>query len=512
MTNPRSGAVAHDRIGPGIVFAFAFGLACLRYLPFFGEPWDDSTAATNGWGFTQPIVRNWERIGLFAAGGVPHQYALPSGPEGAMVGVWPYLNHPPGLHWSFYAVSRVFGTEPWALRLLPLLASALAAGLGAVLVRRSLGSAWALLFSVWFAVLPLSFYAGRICSSESVLLPIALGALLLHRRWRTSGAGRYAVVHGLVFVALQADWQGAFVPAMLFVDELLAARADRRLGRVLGLVLPALASVAVTLLVTAQSMSGIVAALEFYARVFGVVATADTRSAAGHAPLRIVLGHLLQLVPWPVLLLAGVGFVNALRRGAEALRIWLALLVPGVANVLVFQRHAAIHDFWIYALAAPLVGLAVLGLATLVQVGSGRAPRLARGLGAGLGVAIAALSLHGALAQHGTANRPEWHAANEALAARLNGAVAADDLLVTDLMLGPVAAGLRCHLLVSHGQAEALVPVHDLFRQGRLGVRRLFCAASRAALASVPGLEARLREQGEVVLETGEFVLFREAR
>lgn len=494
------------------MFALAFGLACLRYLPFFGEPWDDSTAATSGWGFTQPIVRNWERIGLFAAGGVPHQYALPNGPDGAMVGVWPYLNHPPGLHWAFYAVSRVFGTEPWALRLLPLLASALASGFGAVLVRRSLGAVWALLFAVWFAVLPLSFYAGRICSSESVLLPIALGALLLHRRWRTRGAGRYAVVHGLVFVALQADWQGAFVPAMLLVDELLVGRGERRLWRVSGLGLPVLASVLVTLLVTAQGMAGIGAALDFYARVLDVVATAYTKSAAGNAPLRIVLGHLLHLVPWPVLLLAGVGVVHTLRRGAEAHRVWLSLLVPGLANVLVFPRHAAIHDFWIYALAVPLVGLALLGLAMLVRFGSGRAPRLLPWLGAGLGIAVAALSLHRALAHHQAANRSEWHASNEALAARLNGAVAPEDLLVTDLMLGPVAGRLRCHLLVSHGEAQALAPVHDLFRQGRLGVGRLFCAATRTALVALPSLEARLREKGEVVLETGEFVLFRETR
>lgn len=511
MTNPRIGVPAPDRIGPRVVFVVAFCLACLRYLPFFGEPWDDSTAATNGWGFTQPIVRNWERIGLFAAGGVPHQYALPSGPGGAMVGVWPYLNHPPGLHWAFYAWSRVFGTEPWALRLLPLLASALAAGLGAELVRRTLGSAMALVFAVWFAVLPLSFYAGRICSSESVLLPIALLTLLLHRRWRTSGAGRYAVVHGLVFVAMQADWQGAFVPAMLVVDELLAARADRRWWRVLGLGLPVLASVAVTLLVTAQGMAGIGAALEFYARVFGVVATADTKSAAGHAPLRIVLDHLLLLVPWPVLLAAGVGLVAAARRGAGAHRVWLTLLVPGLANVLVFQRHAAIHDFWIYALSVPLVGLAVLGLDRCVQFTRRRMPRSAPWLGVLVGAAIAAWSWFVAMTHHAAANRPEWHAANEALATRLNDAVPADDLLVTDLQLGPVATMLHCHLLVSHGQKEALAPVHGLFRQDRLGVATMFCAASRAALA-MPGLEVLLREKGEVVLEADAFVLFREAR
>lgn len=512
MTNPRIGVPAHDRIGPGLVFVVAFCLACLRYLPFFGEPWDESTAATNGWGFTQPIVRNWERIGLFASGGVPHQYALPSGPGGAMVGVWPYLNHPPGLHWAFHAWSRVFGTEPWALRLLPLLASALAAGLGAELVRRTLGSAMALVFAVWFAVLPLSFYAGRICSSESVLLPIALAALLLHRRWRTSGASRYAVVHGLVFVAMQADWQGAFVPAMLFVDELLTARPHRRWWRVLGLGLPVLASVAVTLLVTAQGMAGIGEALWFYARVFGVVSTADTKSAAGHAPLRIVLDHLLLLVPWPVLLSAGVGIVAAARCGAGPHRVWLTLLVPGVANVLVFQRHAAIHDFWIYALSVPLLGLAVLGFDHGMRFASRRLPRAAPWLGVFVGVAIAAWSWHAALTHHAVANRPEWHAANAALAARLNDAVPADDLLVTDLQLGPVATMLHCHVLVSHGEAAALAPLHDAFRMGRLGVARMCCAASRAALAGVPGLEARLREKGEVVLETDEFVMFREGR
>lgn len=108
-------------------------------------------------------------------------------------------------------------------------------------------------------------------------------------------------------------------------------------------------------------MGGIGPTLEFHSRAFGVVATDDTLPAAVQAPLRIVM-DLLHLVPWPVLLLAGVGVVQTLRCRVEKQPTWLVLLVPGVANVLLFQRHAAIHDFWIYALSAPLVGLAVVGL------------------------------------------------------------------------------------------------------------------------------------------------------
>ena len=417
MSASRGGRFA---AGPWLVALATLVLGVARYAPFLDEPWESSTASINGAIYQGRMERSWRVLGFEQAHGIPFLNVLPTVPP---VGARSYLNHPPLYPWIAHLVVERRGLNEASIRILPAVLAALGSALLAAFVARRWGTAWGAAAGTIALSAPMGYLFGWMASPYVVVPWLGLAALLLHGLLRDRTWPCYAPVW--ILVTLATDWKGWFALPAIWLLELFPQEQERRWGRALGLVVPAVLATGGVLsvfswwngrqvplldLALAGLIGGVVGGLLWIPResrrvlllvallavllTVGVVFALDLQESAG-ATIGDVIGTAraaagarpvwtapdwfrsqgefwVAFFGWPLSILAAIGLpwllMLALRGRDVVARIGLASLVPALLGVAIFHRHAFEHDFWWYD-ALPYVVLAgTLFLRTLRRV------------------------------------------------------------------------------------------------------------------------------------------------
>jgi hypothetical protein len=333
----------------GAVAAIALCTALLcaaRYAPIIDDPWDNSIASANGGGFIARFDRAWSRVGFKELKGQPYLYFAPTDPPTGR----DYRHHPPGCFWLMHAAVELVGRSESGFRALPIVATSILGGLLAAFAARLAGRAAGVCAGLAAIVCPMSAHFGWMPNPEGPTTTLIVAAVLLHARFRKDGGYRAFLAPLAVFLATQLDWQGTFAAASIGFLEATAPRGDRRFGRVIAAGVAATLSVAAVLCIVRLWTGDFASA---FADVFGTARTTSTRaidSPLGPWCLKQA-DYLAQWYAPPLLLSFAFSLYRVVRRGKDAAaidRFAIALVLPGVLNVLAFRSHAERHDYWTY--------------------------------------------------------------------------------------------------------------------------------------------------------------------
>jgi hypothetical protein len=284
------------------------------------------------------FARNARALGLAATHAVPVVNPVP--PADISSAMY-YANHPPGLPWLVMLADRIVQPVELAGRLIALLASLLSALLLADIATRLSGRDAGFAAGALLLALPAGLHHGLLVNYETVAIP----GLLLLVRSLSLGVGRPVVA---AVIAAFADWISLLPLVMAW------PRTPRR--RWFAASLAAATVIVATMLLsrTAEQTStlGILAqamGTSFLAPDFSWGAWSDAMGA-----------HLPALYGWA--LLSALLAVFLIPSRAPPVRRALAwLLVTGLANVVLFGRHAIGHEHF-SLLLLPFVALATANL------------------------------------------------------------------------------------------------------------------------------------------------------
>ncbi len=346
-------------------------LAIARYLPVIDRPFGRDHASGNGLYYSGLPIKHWLRFGFDATHGTPLLAALPTDPPIGVV----WAHHPPAFLWMTYPVVARVGFTERGFRVLPILLSALSGGLLVLIAGRSMTRVGVTVVGALWLVLPMSFVFGWMCNPEVATLFFILLTVLLHLTLRDRPPRLYSVVLAAHFLAGQMDWEGHFTVPALCLLECLRPRPDRRWGRVFAMAIVSVVSVAVVLVIhgffvdiderAVASAYGSHEAVrsfslahvgEYLVRGFDVASTTarDASGAAVSSTASAWFGGqvemLVRFFSWPVVIATAVGILFAAGRMTTSLAVGLAILVPGILNIVVFRSHAAQHDYWTWYL------------------------------------------------------------------------------------------------------------------------------------------------------------------
>jgi hypothetical protein len=462
-----------------VLASVTFALGVARHAGTWDDPWGRDLASGNGAWYSGEPVRNWMRLGFGATRGIALLGALPTDPP---IGV-PYTHHPPLFNWTILAAVSALGFSEGSFRALPILLSSLSGALVALIALRRSGFWFAASAAILWLALPMSFVYGAMCNPEAATTCFMLLTVALHDRARHRPAGAWAPALAAHVVACQMDWEGHFTVPALLLYELTRPREDRRIGRVAALAVASVVSGAAVFAIqgwflqtvdatpAAITGAGVLPACSL-ARLpddlaRGVRAAFETAGVAlrGEPPAGAIAwleqqrGYLGELFTWPALILVAAGIATAFVRLTDGLAMGIALLVPGLLNVLLFRRHAAAHDYWTYYMTAGVALTAAEALRILAR------PRWIAA------VVLAVIVVHSALRVR---EKIEEGRTNDyvRLASELDGLLLRDDeILVGDVRMIPATFYTR-HWLVAEDRAggswEHAPAIAALKKAGRL--------------------------------------------
>lgn len=463
-------------------------LAAARYAPIVSEPLDTSLASTNAECMARH-VRCWRKAGFAEVRGVPQYFILPTKPPTAI----PYVHHPPLYPWMIHATVEVAGWSEAGFRLLPILFAAGAGGFLTWIAGAAAGARWGAAAGLIYLTSPMGLFFGWMPNPESGVLFAMLLTWILHERFRSSGAGRYAWVLGAYFFGSLLDWQMQFLAPGIWLRECLEPRSTRRLGRALLLFPVGVLNFALTIALWSW-WSGPIGDTLRQAFATATVAYREGSPATASAWLANQGRFWLDYYGLPVAIatLAATPFVirAAIRAGDPLARAAAAMAFPAVLNVAVFPHHAYDHTFWWYY-ALPYVALACAWSAR--RLADSRLPWLAAALlaaCAGWGVARA-VRLHREF-------RSDF---SPRLAAELNRFAGPNDALWTPPSFGQESFYLDAWLLPPTFDPAFPARLAEMAKAKNLSVDRIVCLvpesirglySMRAIVEALPGL-GRLR-------------------
>ena len=414
-----------------------------------------SSSSTN---YMVLFFRNWDEAGFAHLKGVP---TVGTGGETLHERV-PYLHHPPLSYWLIYAARRAGGWTEWAFRLVPYLATVLAAALTALLATRLAGPLWGLGAGLLFSLLPMTFAFGLMTNSDPLVVAWLLGGFLLHLRLRDGPSGRRRCALGSwYFVGCFIEWQVWFLLPALLLFELTRVRGERRLGEVLKLVPVALFALAIIASYYAWALGSFeVLFADLQRTVKETLKTIPERSLAGF--------FANQLTAWrrffgaPMLLLAAAlliaGLARPRRLRTETGGLLCALAVPGVLAIALFRTPAYDHAFFWMPLAIFLPAATVVSLRAV----AGPRPGLAAVLTIGVFAWCLALDI-----DHDTRSRTTLY---PELGALVNRFASADDLVLTPEPVSPTMFYTRAHF---HGDLTAAYQIQQILDRDRKYFKRV---------------------------------------
>ncbi len=285
--------------------------------------------------FNVRIAENYGRLGLGRTLGLQvMNLDPPVDPSDWVV----YHGHPPTLDLWTAAVFSVTGSAPWAARLVPLLASVLAAFLVFGLAREEGRDPWLLL--ALFAATPLVIAHGVNVSYEPLCLPAMLGLV-----WGYLRGKRWSLLP-FVFLGGWLDYPVLYLAPVFGFHELLLGRGSvrQRLAFFAAIGTTALLSMVSSVLHAPLMLDaiGVDSGKLWYEKIL------DALRAKGGAPLAEgFFGREFAFLSrgfTPVLLFAALAGV-VLQRGRVGF-VAGAFAFCGALHTLVFRSHAVVHDFW----------------------------------------------------------------------------------------------------------------------------------------------------------------------
>ena len=432
-----------------LALALAVGLGCYRIT----DPWEDGFRGINGGAYTGNFVNRYLELGLAGTRGCGITIVEPLHPPVLQS----YVNHPSTYPLLVLLPCAVLGVSEVVIRgasLLLYLPAVLAVW---AIARRFLGAPGAGAAALLFATAPMTAYWGPMANPDPGTMAASLGAIWAFLRYaERPGRGRAVALGALWVLACLMDWTGFFAGVAILL--LVPLAADRRAAFRAALVLGALSLLPLLLIVlhTAWISRGFAEGFEALRVLTGNAGGSETPFGA---LLAIKAGHLGRWIGWPMLALGALGVAVGLLGGRawrRALLAGLVLTLPGVLNALIFQHHAAIHDYWMMHSTPGLALLAAIPVAWAIA----RPARAAGGLALAALLGVAAFGARDTLATvdhfRTTIHRD--------LGALFNTAFGEGDVLAADVSLRTVSYYSRACLvgpIVRAPQARKVLERYD---------------------------------------------------
>ncbi len=415
-----------------VAILIGFGVGLTRDL---GEPWI-GLHDWNGAFFSQ-LARNQIRYPFALHNGMPIVAVGAEAPAEADQSF--YSTHPPGLVWLVAAWMSVFGESEAIARLLPIICSLPTLALLLRLWRQAFGPAHSALAGLFYSVMPLSVYFGRMVDHEAVCLFLmtVVGTLWIGFEYsrasldladRPTSIGKYgprsyAILAGMcmtVIALIWVDWAGCLFAglfALLLVRRSIAAKN--------GLRGPCAAVVVAMALATCTMLTFLV-----YAGLDGrwsdliAIFTSRASDASGDAPGRSLAApgsawintEVNLTLPLIILAIAGLMFSIRMRMSGglrpkprpntatigaaepnqdpaqcDAASVLGLISLTGVIWLALFYRQYLFHQYWIFYLGPMVASLAAGAVITLARLFEARRRRVVQVL---LAAAVATTLSH----------------------------------------------------------------------------------------------------------------------
>lgn len=310
------------------------------------EPW----VGLHDWNgaFFSQLARNLIRYPFSLHHGMPMVAVgeqLPSSEERSF-----YPRHPPALPWILAGVFAIAGESEAIARCVPIAASLATLWLMIGLIRRRDGDLIALLAGLFFSLMPMTVYFGRMVDHEALCLFFML-ASVASMDWaaeQSLGQRSWRFLFALSLLSLAAligtDWPGIlFAIAYFIVAVRKIPQSPLRRGVLIGVPLIALIS-AVTLLVYIVQYGLDGRASSLVAMFF------DRRTDAG-IPISRAWDHVVNNVSWPILIATFGGCLLKSPRAHDR-PCWLTpVTITACVWMALFFRQFLLHPYWMYYLA-----------------------------------------------------------------------------------------------------------------------------------------------------------------
>lgn len=301
------------------------------------------------------VVRSYQLYGAAELKFLQVKNLGPASPETYEI----YTHHPPLVSWTAALGAALFGFHEASLRFVTACATLLSAAAFYALCRRLSGQRQALWALGFYAFTPMMLYYGRMPDHEALSLLFALMFLAALVRWlRRPGRSQWIGLALLAWLTAWTAWGGLF-----FVGAGLAwgfARHPALRRPALALALAMAAAVLILLAYYQLAWPGTLDDLiaVFFHRVSSQSGSRGTEDFTWIEYLVRQVGHILPLMTPSLLILAGAGLVDLLRRSPQAeseypeARVTLAkgmalvLFGAALAYLLAFRNASYIHDYY----------------------------------------------------------------------------------------------------------------------------------------------------------------------
>ncbi|MBI5762906.1 MAG: glycosyltransferase family 39 protein [Planctomycetes bacterium] len=310
------------------------------------EPW----VGLHDWNgaFFSQLARNLLRYPFSLHHGMPMVAVgeqLPAGENRSF-----YPRHPPALPWILAGVFAFAGDSEAIARCVPIAASLATLWLMIGLIRRRDGDVTALLAALFFSMMPMTVYFGRMVDHEPLCLffMLASAASMDQAIEQSRNRRPWKLMVALSMLSLAAmiwtDW-----PGILFAlaYPIVAARQNRQspLRRATLIWAPAVALMSVAMLVAYLVQFG------FDGKGLSLIAMFSDRRTDAGIPMSRAWEHVVNNLSWPVLVASVGGCLLKKTRSHDRLD-WLTLVtLTACAWMALFFRQFLLHPYWMYYLA-----------------------------------------------------------------------------------------------------------------------------------------------------------------
>ncbi len=310
------------------------------------EPW----VGLHDWNgaFFSQLARNLIRYPFSIHHGMPMVAVgeqLPSSEERSF-----YPRHPPVLPWILAGVFAIAGESEAFARCVPIAASLATLWLMIGLIRRRDGDLIALLAGLFFSLMPMTVYFGRMVDHEALCLFFML-ATLASMDWATEqwlGKRPWRFPFSLSLMSLAAliwtDWPGIlFAIAYFIVVIRQIPQSPLRRAVLIGVPVVALISVATLMVYLVQ--------IGFDGKVSSLIAMFSDRRTDAGIPMSRAWDHIANNLSWPILIATVCGCLLKNSRSHGRLNWLTPVTITACVWLMLFFRQFLLHPYWMYYLA-----------------------------------------------------------------------------------------------------------------------------------------------------------------
>lgn len=285
-----------------------------------------------------------------------------------------YPRHPPVLPWILAGVFAIAGESEAIARCVPIAASLATLWLMVGLIRRRDGDLTAVLAGLFFALMPMTVYFGRMVDHEPLCLFFMLASLASMNRAVDQAREKqpWQFMFSLSLLSLVAliwtDWPGfLFAIAYTIAAVRHIPHSPLRRTATIGVPLVGLLSVAMLVVFLVQ--------LGFDGKCSTLIAMFLDRRGDSGIPISRAWDYVVNNLSWPILV-ATFGGCLLKRSPSDDKPDWLTpVTLTACAWLVLFLRQFLLHPYWMYYLA-PLI--CVCAARFVVRVGSFKPNRTTR--------------------------------------------------------------------------------------------------------------------------------------